>query len=487
MRTVKSLSDAHRPPNFVWVVLDHVTYRHYRLTRGARPVLRTHERLASQGMDFRECRSVHPLCMPARAAMLTGVYAHKNGIDRNMGETDCVFPLFSHYLQPLRYRLGYVGKNHSGITRLDRHGFDGFFPPGYGNPYHTSKYRDYLTRHDLPNPVYRQEWGVVHPYANGSYDLTTSDNFNTYTAGYIETPGPVHEASFVVSTAMDWLDRNAGSDTPFALRVDTWGPHHAFQVPLEWKDTIPAGDIEPYPGFDDDLSQRPDFVRAFRDRLHRAHGCGDWATWQHILQRAYEHYSFIDHEIGRLVNHIDQYGLSDSTYIIYTADHGDTLGSHGGMVDKAGDLMEELMHVPLVIRGPGIEPGSANNALVSNLDLPATILELAGIPPPEHMDARSLAGFLLDQPSPEREVFMAEHYGHFDVHEMQRALYHGPWKYIASAHYPSALYHLGNDPFELSNLAGRPDHRNMVEEMAHRLRAECARTGDHAFLKAAGK
>ena len=68
-----------RPFNILWLTMDHVTFHHYRHTAGARPVLNTYEALCREGISFSSCKSVHPLCMPARATMLTGVYPHRHG------------------------------------------------------------------------------------------------------------------------------------------------------------------------------------------------------------------------------------------------------------------------------------------------------------------------------------------------------------------------------------------------------------------------
>lgn len=466
-------------PNILWIVLDHVTFRHYKMTQGAGPVLDTYRRLARDGVEFTNCRSVHPLCLPARSSMMTGMYSHNHGKINNGKHPDTKYPFFADYLRPLGYHTGYFGKNHCGYEKLEEKGFEGFYPSGYGNPYRTEEYGKYLVQKGLAAPVFQQEWGIMTDgrlYENSEYDLTKVDHFNTYSAGCIKTPGQVHEADFVVSMAMDWIKKQTEA-APFILRVDTWGPHHSFQVPLAYKDLINPEEIEEYPSFTDDMKHRPQFVRDFLQGIRERNHLQTWKEWQPLMKRAYEHYSYIDAAVGRLLDLLEERGIEENTIVIYTADHGDALGSHGGMVDKAGDMMEEVMHIPMVIRWPGVTGGEQSGALVSNLDLVPTVLDMAGIAPPEYMDGQSLTS-LMKGTAGGREDLMAEHYGHFKVHAAQRVLYFEQYKYIATQGAAPELYDLEKDPFELDNRSEAPEMRAVLREMRRRLLENMDRHGD---------
>ncbi len=471
-------------PNILWIVLDHVTFRHFKMTKGAKPILNTYERLASEGVEFTNCHSVHPLCLPARATMMTGVYSHKHGKINNGLYPDAGYPLLAEYLKQLGYQMGYFGKNHSGYEDLQARGFEGFYPSGYGNPYRTREYQEYLEKKGLLHPIFHQEWSMItdpangHLYENGDYDLTESDNFNTYSAGYLKTPGQVHEADFISSMAMDWLDERSGKNRPFVLQVNMWGPHHSYQVPLESKEAIKADEIEEYPSFRDEMKHRPRFAQEFLKGIRNRNSFRTWPEWQMVMKRAYEQYSYIDSTVGKLLDKLEQNGMAGNTIVIYTADHGDSLGSHGGMVDKAGDMMEELMHIPMVIRWPGFTKGTKSHALVSNLDLVPTVLDMAGIDPPGYMDGQSMVALLKGGNAIWREDFMAQHYGHFQNHVPQRALYYQNYKYIAADGDVHELYDLEKDPFELDNLVNNPALQDVVREMRGRLLDTMDRHGD---------
>lgn len=465
-------------PNILFIMMDHVTFRHYRMTRGARPVLTAYERLAARGMEFTNCHSVHPLCLPARASILTGMYANRHGKLDNGGFPDAGYPLYTDFLKRRGYRVGYFGKNHSGYEDLEERGIEGYYPAGYGNPYRTQAYREYLDRNGYGHPIYHQEWGMLTDgmvYPAGPYDLTESDNFNTYSAGWLGGEGKLHESDFLTSLAYDWIAQPGGA--PFAARVDFWGPHHAYQVPEAFSDLIDAEAILEYPSFREGTEHKPDFVRGFAERIRAHSGAKDWADWRPILKRAYEQYSYIDHAIGEFLSRLEEEGYLKNTVVIVTADHGDALASHGGLVDKAGDLMEEVMQIPMVIAWPGVTDGKKCPEHVCNMDLAATILEIAGVSPPEYMDARSMVPFLKGEKGVPREDFMAEHYGHFGIRAAQRALYWDRYKYINSEGHEE-LYDLKEDPFERRNLAG--DDAQVTGEMRRRLRDSMERYGDDA-------
>ena len=468
-----------KKPNIICITLDHLTFMHYKFMSGAKPILNAYEKLAAAGTEFLNARTAHPLCLPVRASMLTGVYTHKHGKLRNgRFDNEKEYPLVSSFLADAGYKSGYFGKNHSGFELEGQ--FEGYYPKGYGNPYLTKEYREYLKKENLPNPVYRQEWHVGH-YPNDRYDLTVTNNFNTYTAGIMQGDERAHEACFLISLAEEWIEKNKGGK-PYFLRLDFWGPHQAFTVPEKYAGILGDKEIEMYPTFNDGAENRPSFVREFAKNVRgRNPRIKTWDDFKLVLQRAYEHFTFIDAMIGKFID-----GLEDreNTVITYSADHGDALGSHGGLVDKAGDLMDEVMRIPLVVSAPGYPAGVKSELFASNLDLPATVLDFAGIPVPDYMDGRSLMPVAGGDCGGWREDFMAEHYGHFDVHAVQRALYWKNYKYVATEGHVSELYDLQKDPFETGNLIDDSAFAEVRAEMERRLANNIRQFGD-ADAKAA--
>lgn len=440
--------------NILWLTLDHLTFRHYRLNKGAKPILSTYERLGRQGVTFTQCKSTHPLCTPARASMLTGVYTHKHRILRNNDDLRSEYAPATSTLKEAGYRLGYFGKNHSTMD-LAAAGFEGYFPPSYGNPFFTPEYRAYLDRKGLPDPIFNNEWSIGNRFKIGEdYNLLETDYFNNYTCGYFKTPGPYHETDFLLDMAGNWLRERAKDKEDFVLRLDVWGPHQSYQIPYGFKDkTYNDADIEPYPGFDEvSLPYKARVADMHLKSLRERGGVMDsWDEWRPIVKRAYENYTYIDMQLGWLIDELERLGLSQNTAIILTADHGDALASHGGMFDKCGDMAEELMDIPMVISAPGLPKGICNNSLTSNLDVVPTVLDLAGASQPYEMDGISLKQVALGKK--ERSSLLCEHYGHFDYYFRQRAVYEGYWKYVETENDKDQLYNLEEDPYELRNYA----------------------------------
>ena len=110
-------------PNIVWLLTDHHVFAHHMSLPGPGPVLATHDRIAVEGVRFTQAQSICPLCTPARASMLTGVYPHRHGMVMNNGDCGSRLDfepeqrLFSHYLRQAGYRVGYFGKWHAGDVR----------------------------------------------------------------------------------------------------------------------------------------------------------------------------------------------------------------------------------------------------------------------------------------------------------------------------------------------------------------------------------
>ncbi|TVY11098.1 sulfatase-like hydrolase/transferase [Paenibacillus cremeus] len=477
-------------PNIVWLVQDHVTWKHYRDTAGPKPTLNTYNRIASGGIAFNRAYTVTPLCSPARASMATGVYAHKHGITRNDDKSLSKqflpgIPSFNQYVQQEGYRTGYFGKWHAGAQSIHELGFEGFSLPGYGNPYGSARFAEYLERFELPHPVIDVEWALGDKLQN--FDLTKITRFaggdpsgfkGTSTA-VVKTPVETTEAYFIAQLACDWVEERALDGEPFVMRVDVWGPHQPYLVAEPFKDTIDPKQIPEYPNFRNSFEDRPNYHKKDRDSWRQRTGYTTWEEWQPIMARAYENFSQTDAALGKVLDTLERTGLLDNTIVIYTADHGDILGSNGGLFDKDSMLTEETMSIPLAIRWPGApKNGAALDALVSNMDIVPTVLELAGAQVPSHMDGKSIVPLLSDTSSPWREDLMAMHFGHINHDDIQRVLYYGPYKYTAHLDDSDELYDLNADPFELHNLIDEPAMTDVLKEMKARLHRNMDQAGD---------
>ncbi len=226
--------------NIVWLVQDHVVWKHFKDTEGPKPDLPAYKRIASEGTEFTRARTIIPLCAPARGSLLTGVYPHKHGILHNgkavklNNEKASETGVFNTYLLEKGYRTGYFGKWHAGKGTAKDCKFEGYSLPGYGNPYGTEEYAAYLQENNLPNPMVDVEWkpnGNVYKNVDlteSGIDPSSKKGIGHPTTGVIKAPVETTEAYFLSQLASEWLEQRAEDAEPFVLRIDTWGPHQLF-------------------------------------------------------------------------------------------------------------------------------------------------------------------------------------------------------------------------------------------------------------------
>jgi arylsulfatase A-like enzyme len=493
-------------PNIVWLNSDHFAYAHHIELNRALIRTPTFDRLCAEGVRFDNAYTVCPLCTPARASLVTGQYPHGHGIlnnDGKFGSRQAFLPdapIYSRDLRDVGYRSALIGKWHAvggGAGTAQDHGFEGWTAPGYGDPYSSQRYRDYLRERGLPiDPMVDIEWHIRDASRLGRTRLETTGGKASgvayhATAGVIEGPKEVHEAYFVTHLANQYLEERSRDGEPFCLRVDPWGPHQPYYVAAPFAGTVDPDDIAPYPSFTHTLEDRPAHHRDFRAQITKGALPVTWDDWRPVVARCYEHIALVDDALGTVLETLDRLGMADNTIVMYSADHGDILASHGGLFDKGWLMVEETMRIPLAIRSPGYTAGHAvrgrqSPALVSNLDIVATVRDAAGVIVPRG-DGVSLLP-LLTEPDLEnpawREDLMLESHGHYGRNLLQRMLRWKNWKYVAHLDESGdhdELYDLDADPYELRNRireAQDPTVRAAFAELQQRLVAQMIRFKD---------
>jgi arylsulfatase A-like enzyme len=238
----------------------------------------------------------------------------------------------------------------------------------------------------------------------------------------------------------------------------------------------------PTPSFASDLEHRPKHHRDYRDYWHRVLGL-DADQWQRQVTRSYEHVALVDAALFEVILTLERLGLLDHTVIFFTADHGDAIGSNGGVSNKGALLVEETLRIPLVVCGPPpIARGETCERLVTNMDITATIADLCGLDIEEHFDGKSLLPLLVQpQESDWRDTLMVEHYG-LHVPMFQRALLSERYKLVVQQDGFEELYDLQDDPAELVNLAGREAYRAILVAMRAALATSMRQFDDDSEL-----
>lgn len=489
-------------PNIVLLVNDHQAYYRHGWDGGPRPFTPNFDHLAAGGIRFDRAYCATPLCGPARRTLLTGLYPHNHRNFYNYSNAPYDHELYLSNLADAGYQCFYFGKWHAGAgTALD---FDcqGFSLEDYGNPYITSEYRDYLERKRLP-PARHQVEFVFDSFvmkrefpnlkAGASY---RSDRYwcGEHATGITSTAKETHEAFFLADMACEQLEALAaeGGDEPFHLRLDFWGPHQPFFPSQEFADMYDPEDIPVYGNFNDSLAGKPElFWQDPHEQLTDQAGrfatpsALSWGEWQRIIARAFAHITMVDAAGGLVLDKLDELGLADNTLVIWTADHGDALASHGGRFDKGSYLTEEVLRVPLALRYPGqIPAGGSSESLVCGTDIAPTILDTAGLRFEHRVDGESLLPLSSGRSVDGRQSLLVETYGHgFGTIELGRAVIKDQYKLISYQNHAGELYDLAADPYELNNLINDAGNRQIVADMEAELRRWLEATNDRDFYQ----
>ena len=458
-------------PNIILIVNDHQAYYRHGWDDGPRPQTPHFDRLAAGGIRFDRSYCAVPLCGPSRRTLATGLYPHNHRNCFNYSNSPYDREIYLHNLAQGGYRCFYFGKWHAGAGSPLDFDCEGFSLEDYGNPYITPEYRDYLQRKNLPPAQHQVEFVFDSFVMDREFpDLAVGASYSSnrywcgeHAIGITTTPKETHEAFFLADMACEQLEALAAEPdgVPFHLRVDFWGPHQPYFPTREFADLYDPEDIPPYGNFADALESKP---AIFWQDPHRQLTDDDgrfatpsklkWGEWQRILARAYAHITMVDAAGGLILDRLDELGLAENTLVIWTADHGDGVASHGGRFDKGSYLTEEVLRVPLALRHPlSIPAGQVSDTLSCGTDIAPTILDAAGLKFAQPVDGESLLPLATGDRSAGRESLLVETYGHgFGTIELGRAVIKGRFKLIAWQNHAGELYDLEADPYEMTNL-----------------------------------
>ena len=431
--------------------------------------------LAADGVRFARAYTPCALCTPARGSMLTGVYPHTHGAKYNtgthqpFGEDRCGMdlPTYPQKLAAQGYRLGYFGKWHAGIAETCADvGFEGFGPRRYGRVSDCPDYEAYLADRGLSPEA------VIEFYAAGDGQAAAGD-----ASGYLTGPAAGSPSHFMAHKTIEMLGEYHADDRPFLMACNFWGPHAPYLPTEDYKDMYDPEEIEPWPNFADDLADKPIIHRKYRKSVFPAAAEADWATWARVVARYYAQTSMIDAAIGQILDALKEMGIYDETLIVFTADHGETCGVHGGAFDKGAMAYEEVYRIPMIVKMPGnSHAGQTREKFVSLLDLPETFCQLAQTTMgPTH--GQSLLPLIDDPDAPWRDDLLAEYHGH-RVPVAQRILWHGDHKFVLNYADRDELYDLSADPAEMTNLIDDPTRADLLKDLRNRMLANTRKYAD---------
>lgn len=222
------------------------------------------------------------------------------------------------------------------------------------------------------------------------------------------------------------LSDMAKGGAPFFVPMQYWEPHGPHLIPDEFAGITDRSRIKPWANFEDDLSEKATRVRRERDDFYRLHPRTETELINYIGLFC-DHVALLDSQIGRLLDFLDKPGSTENTLIVFTSDHWDMTGSHGGLIDK-GLPYEDAMRVPLVFANPQLT-AETRNGLAQNMDLLPTALSLLGVSY-DPRQARDLSREVLSAEGTPRKVLLAEDHGLRFLFSQRILVSDDNWKYI---------------------------------------------------------
>lgn len=455
--------------------------RYDELSCAGHPVVKTPhmDRMAREGMTFRNAFVTNALCLPSRASLLTGMYSHSvaatgneptiKGTGISSGYGDGIkhsatgagngpiphdIPLVTDLLRKAGYEVAHFGKAHIAKGLQDRY-WDYYF--GFNG------------RAEYYNPVLTE--GI-----DGKFSEPKQYE------GYLD--------DIVTDRALSWMEQKR--DKPFCVILNPFAPHAPFYRARRHLDLYNGLAIPKPATFDDDLKGYPGKPRAFAEANNKIGttmlGDDNPRSLEEVVK---DHWAGVvdnDDNFGRVMDLLERSGKLDDTAVILTSDHGFFLGEWR-MYDKRF-MHEPSIRVPLMVRYPGmIKAGSSCDEAALNVDIAPTLLELAGVHPPSAMHGRSLVSILKgESPADWRKDWLYEYFEypqweHVRPHRGVRTERYKLIHYHKLAAFPDELeefelYDLQKDPGELHNLYGAPGYAALTEQLLKRIAALRNETGD---------
>jgi uncharacterized sulfatase len=406
------------------------------------------DRLAAEGVRFEHAYTCQPVCGPARASLQTGKYATEVGCFRNHIALPLDEKTIAHWMSEAGYEVGYIGKWHLASTGGLPDRLDADYRTSPVPPERRGGYTDYWLASDVLE-------FTSHGYDGHMFDADMQKREFT---GY--------RVDCQTDFALEYL-RSRDGGRPFFLFLSYLEPHH-------------QNDHDCYEGPEGSKEKFKDFVVP-----------GDLVGTEGDWRENYPDYlgqvNSLDHNLGRIREELGRLGIADQTLVLVASDHGSHFRTRNSEYKRS--CHDGCIRVPLIACGPGFRGGRVVDELVSLIDVPPTLLGVAGLEKPRSMRGRPLQELIGGAPAGwPQEVFLQ-----ISESQVGRAIRTKRWKYSVRAHDKNRftdagslrytedfLYGLAADPHERENLVADPSCAEVRRELRERLIARMLAAGEAA-------
>jgi N-acetylglucosamine-6-sulfatase len=399
--------------------------------------------LVDQGVTLTNFLATNPSCAPARASILRGQYAHNHGVMRGKGEVGGIEQFVNDgdenstiatWLQDAGVRTALVGKYLNGYGKGEELIY---IPPGWS------------------------DWAANTREGYSRFEINQGGKLVRYRS---KDNAEVHSTDVLAQLSVGFIADASASQNPFFLLIAPRAPHGPAEPASRHRSAFVDASVPQTPAMnEEDVSDKPQWIARLPPLTAE----------DHIAMEAYHRSRLqtllaVDELVAAVVAELEAAGTLDNTYILFTSDNGYALGDHRLMQEK-GSAYRESSVLPMVIRGPGIAPGTTLDVLATQADLAPTFAEWTGAVLPEFVDGRSLAPILAGNPVPEdwRKVALIEHaeseFDNVGRKPTWTALRGTDLLYTSYNTGEQELYDLRVDPYELDNLAATTDPEILAE------------------------
>lgn len=440
-------------PNILWYCTDQQRFDTIGALGNQNVVTPTIDSIVENGVAFTHAYCQSPICTPSRSSFMTGMYPSRVHNTRNGNDTFPDYPpVITKLIADAGYDCGLIGKFHlsSAGHRTEPRIDDGF---------------SYWKFSHAP----RDDWSEGHDYAEWVREKGGDLDAMRQSAERVDPS--MHQTTWSTDCAIDFIKHDRPSDQPWLLNVNIYDPHPPFIPPKVYADRFDPAKM-PGPYFrDSDLQHQAKLASLdFQDEV-RTPAEHDAFRVQALY---YAMIQQIDDQFARLLAELDRSGQRDNTVIIFTSDHGESLGDHGLMF-KGCRFYEGLVRIPLLFSWPAkFKQGLKSDALVELLDMTSTLMELSGLECPDYMQGKSLMPILRGEADAayHRDFVRSEYFDALDpfftggtgtfgtMYRTERyklCMYHD--KKLGE------LYDLQSDPWEFEDLWDSADHQQIKQQL----------------------
>ncbi|BDD11384.1 choline-sulfatase [Fulvitalea axinellae] len=445
-------------PNFLFIFADDLTYEGIRSLGDLKIKTPNLDKLVKEGTTFTHTYNMGAwngaVCMASRAMINTGMYVwktqdHMNEFRKNPQVKES-HPFWSEMMSNAGYETYFTGKWHVGVKPQQI--FDNVTDVRGGMPNQTKEgYNRPLSEDD-------KNWLPWDKTKNGFWK------------------GGQHWTEKLGDTGVRYIEQASNKDKPFFMYLAFNAAHDPRQAPKEYVDMYPLKKIKTPKNF---MADYPDFKTLFPKGNMRDERLAPFPRTEYSVkvnrQEYYALITYMDEQIGRILDALEKSGKADNTYIVFTADHGLSVGHHG-LLGKQ-NMYDHSIRVPFMVVGPNVPKNRKIKTPIYLQAVMPTALEVAGVQQPSYVDFKSVLPVIRG----ERKSNLEAVYGGFMA--QQRCVIQDNYKLIL---YPKSgvvkLFNMKKDANEMKNLAEKPEHKARIKQMFEKLKDLQKENGDKLDL-----